>query len=342
MGRFTGVDELAEEAIYESPYCFGGNNPISFNDPLGLSKYTGTLTAQDNYDMVMAMVNAGASGSMSNNNDGTFTMTMFGGGGGSADYDVFSAGADYMAKYNLWGTHGFAASSDAAKAAYYNLGGTDQAIRYILPPIYLQAKYKTSFIGCRYLSMTNWIDVKRQMMMIGYSGFKEGGGILNNVQTGLDIGGSSEIPIFSQLCDILSGGISAYNGDWVGAGMSLGGAIIPGLSQAKLARRGLKLVDAATNVDKVKYIGRLEDLKGIPRNQTILDDLPDLGNPKANYYQNMSVLRKAIRDGYTIKDASSFRPNSELAPTLLNPNRTIGQTFLGAERLLLKNKGLLP
>ena len=99
---------------------------------------------------------------------------------------------------------------------------------------------------------------------------------------------------------------------------------------------------AVKGVDNVKYIGRLEDLKGIPRSQTLLDDLPNLGNPKANYYQNMSVLRKAVRDGYTIKDASWFRPNSELAPTLLNPNRTVGQTFLGAERLLLKNRGLWP
>jgi hypothetical protein len=50
------------------------------------------------------------------------------------------------------------------------------------------------------------------------------------------------------------------------------------------------------------------------------------------YYQNMSVLRKAIRYGYAIRVASWFRPNSEQAPTLLNPFRTIRQTFLGAER----------
>lgn len=56
----------------------------------------------------------------------------------------------------------------------------------------------------------------------------------------------------------------------------------------------------------------------------------------------MSVLRKALRDGYEIKDASWFRPNSELAPTIFNPNRTIGQTFLGAERNLLNNRGLWP
>jgi hypothetical protein len=86
----------------------------------------------------------------------------------------------------------------------------------------------------------------------------------------------------------------------------------------------------------------MEDLRGIPREQTLLDDLPYLGSPRADYYQNSSVLRKAVRDGYEIRDASAFRPNSELAPTLLRPDRTVGQTFLGAERLIMDNKGFIP
>jgi len=68
--------------------------------------------------------------------------------------------------------------------------------------------------------------------------------------------------------------------------------------------------------------------------------LPDLGSPKLNYYQNSSVLRRALRDGYQIRDKSWFRPNSEAAPLPGMPNRTIGQSFLGAERLILQNKGL--
>jgi hypothetical protein len=84
----------------------------------------------------------------------------------------------------------------------------------------------------------------------------------------------------------------------------------------------------------------MEDLEGIPRTLTLLDDLPNLGSYRANYYQNSSVLRKALRDGYEIRDASWFRPNSELAPSLERPARTVGQTFTGAERLILDNKGL--
>ena len=85
----------------------------------------------------------------------------------------------------------------------------------------------------------------------------------------------------------------------------------------------------------------MDDLPGIPRSQTLLDDLPDLGSAKANYYQNSSVLRKSLRDGYEIRDASAFRPNWSPDPTLLRPDRTVGQSFLGAERLILDIKGLV-
>jgi hypothetical protein len=91
----------------------------------------------------------------------------------------------------------------------------------------------------------------------------------------------------------------------------------------------------------VKYIGKVDDLQGIPRSQTLLDDLPNLGSPRANYYQNSSVLRGALRDGYEIRDASAFRLNSAPDPTRLRPDRTVGQSFLGAERNILDNKGLM-
>ena len=56
----------------------------------------------------------------------------------------------------------------------------------------------------------------------------------------------------------------------------------------------------------------------------------------------LSCIRKGLRDGYQIEDASWFRPNSELAPTFLNSTRTVRRPFLGAERNLLNNKGLWP
>jgi len=67
-----------------------------------------------------------------------------------------------------------------------------------------------------------------------------------------------------------------------------------------------------------------------PGEYTLLDRLPDLGSPKANYYQNMSVLRQEMRNGAPIRDLSDA--DTALAPTKLNPTRTIRQTFTGAER----------
>jgi hypothetical protein len=42
-------------------------------------------------------------------------------------------------------------------------------------------------------------------------------------------------------------------------------------------------------------------------------------------------------------DASWFRPNSEAAPLFPQwPTKTVGQTFYGAERNLIINRGLWP
>jgi RHS repeat-associated protein len=101
----------------------------------------------------------------------------------------------------------------------------------------------------------------------------------------------------------------------------------------------LIVCSAANNASKIKYIGKMDDLEGIPWGQTLLDDLPDLGSTKANYYQNTSVLRKALRDGYEIRDASAYRLNSAPNPTLSWPERTTRQSGLGWERNVLDNKG---
>jgi hypothetical protein len=72
-----------------------------------------------------------------------------------------------------------------------------------------------------------------------------------------------------------------------------------------------------------------------PGEYTIADKLPNLGTPKANYYKNMSVLREEMRRGVPIRDASAFKPDSFLLPD----GRTVRQTFTGAERNLLTNRG---
>ncbi|GAA4355277.1 hypothetical protein GCM10023165_47250 [Variovorax defluvii] len=72
-------------------------------------------------------------------------------------------------------------------------------------------------------------------------------------------------------------------------------------------------------------IGRVRDLNDLEAGEkSLLDRLPSLGNPKANWQQNAGVLREEMRRGLPIRDAS--------------PGDTAGQ-FLNAERNLLRDRG---
>jgi len=80
-----------------------------------------------------------------------------------------------------------------------------------------------------------------------------------------------------------------------------------------------KVVVIGKGMDKVKDAAAAMKSKGI--NARALD-LPNLGNPKANYYQNMSKLRQALKQGEKVYDLK---------------NGSGG--FLEAERNLLRNRG---
>jgi hypothetical protein len=60
-------------------------------------------------------------------------------------------------------------------------------------------------------------------------------------------------------------------------------------------------------------------------------DLPDQGNPQANWAQNSSKLREAMSEGQPIRDAS--------AEPLANGKPANNTGFLRAERNLLENHG---
>ncbi|PND38351.1 hypothetical protein C1O66_12995 [Paucibacter aquatile] len=72
-------------------------------------------------------------------------------------------------------------------------------------------------------------------------------------------------------------------------------------------------------------IGRVKDLQNLPAGEkSLLDRLPNMGNPKANWAQNSGVLRQEMGRGLPMRDAS--------------PLDTTGQ-FLNAERNLLMDRG---
>jgi hypothetical protein len=106
-----------------------------------------------------------------------------------------------------------------------------------------------------------------------------------------------------------------------GKGVSLGvkGAVNTGELLVKGAARGTRTV-----------IGKLDDLKSLgPGERTMLDRLPNLGSPKANWAQNSGVLRQEMARGLPIRDA-----------TVDSAGRLINNTgFLRAERNLLETRG---
>jgi len=92
LGRFIAVDPLAQENESVSPYNYGLNNPIWFNDPMG----------DKQRDAVEAMNDLLAS---------TFGGTWSaGGGGGGGSYtlfvnklEAFGAADEYLSAHNGWG-----------------------------------------------------------------------------------------------------------------------------------------------------------------------------------------------------------------------------------------------
>ncbi len=97
--------------------------------------------------------------------------------------------------------------------------------------------------------------------------------------------------------------------------------------------KGKKLLNKADDVAGKgrTVIGKMDDLNkpGALKKGEKLLDLPDMGSPKANWKQNASKLRKTMREGKPIRDASVTNKGNLRSNT----------GFLRPERNLLENKG---
>ncbi len=80
------------------------------------------------------------------------------------------------------------------------------------------------------------------------------------LQIGADAVGSSEIPIASWVADLVSAGMSASQGEWAAASLSVAGTIIPGLSQAKALKYGIKNSDDFVTVYRAVSRAELDDI----------------------------------------------------------------------------------
>lgn len=112
---------------------------------------------------------------------------------------------------------------------------------------------------------------------------------LGQFQLALDGIGASEIPVVSQVADIGSGVISAFQGDWWGVGLSIAGLAPTGGSQLKALRSGVKYSD---------NIIRSVTKKGITKNDLLFSNRSEamnwarkqLGHDTTKMYDNSGKL----------------------------------------------------
>jgi len=102
-----------------------------------------------------------------------------------------------------------------------------------------------------------------------------------------------------------------------------GNTYYPNLAKIAVLTAASELAAAATPT--IVVIGRVKDLQNLAAGErSLLDLLPNLGSPQANWSQNAGVLRSVMNRGMPIRDAS--------------PGDIKGQ-FLNAERNLLESRG---
>ncbi len=217
-------------------YSYVLNNPLRYTDP------TGEMMDESLDDIITNLWKRG--GGNWNPVDGY----SYGSDAG------FAHGVGYMNQYNLWGGGGgnWASSPGEALNNYLASGASEGGLQYSYSNGSGSGVFRTdTYHGSSYFDDGmgegyNLIGIVAGGYDVDFgNGSSSSSGAWGWVQTGLDILGSTEIPIVSQLADLGSAGISFAQGDYSGASMSLGGMFIPGLSQAKL---GLKFAKGGTTV----------------------------------------------------------------------------------------------
>ena len=157
LGRFTGVDALAEQTLSWSPYQFGYNNPEMFNDPSGLQ-----ADYSDFWKEILSFIGNPKypNGITFTNKDGTFYGTPY-----NSEADAFLDGINLIERTGGWGKAG-------VKYKSYAEALNDFSLRFgYLPPIIIKASNQRDMYGHTWLVINNWDDVYRQLNENGYSGF---------------------------------------------------------------------------------------------------------------------------------------------------------------------------
>lgn len=92
LGRFNSTDPLADNFESWTPYQFGYNNPVRYNDP------DGDMTAEQAMDFLL---DSPYGGTWTSNSDAGGTTKVF-----NSESEAFIAGVDYITDNNAWDKSG--------------------------------------------------------------------------------------------------------------------------------------------------------------------------------------------------------------------------------------------
>ena len=142
---------------------------------------------------------------------------------------------------------------------------------------------------------------------------------------------ATSIPLASEFAGLASGVWSAWEGDWLGARMSVAG-VVPVVGTAADAVRVTRIPALPSDARLTLFKWGRESTTGSTgwADGDFMLFLPNRGSPKANWSQNSSRLREVMRAKRLISDSYRNPATGEQFPT---------RGFLQAERKLLESSG---
>jgi len=282
IGRFLSVDPLAGLSDIKSPYAAMSNNPISRIDPLGLADGETDLTPDefqwilDHYYALDEVVIVGNKGKNRVNPLPTVPGGTPGGwGSGAAGHPGNGSGNSQMPAGRGGGGSGGQGSEQVADRGTPSAdqpSGDQMAEIHGVDPIAEPAEPN--------------MDAYKRAYDLGYMPLPSDAQSMGAM---CDVIAATEIPVLSQIADAASAGFSVYQGDYVGAGLSAAGIIVPSLSQMKAGRMVAKMAARGARGAKAARAGKTV-IKGV-------DDI--VTNPKVLWGKSADEIGSSLGEGWT-------------------------------------------
>ncbi|WP_162903423.1 DUF6443 domain-containing protein [Taibaiella koreensis] len=249
IGRFNSIDPLAGLSDIKSPYAAMSNNPVSRTDPYGL--VDGNFVSKLLWDLYM--------------NYGYWLDNVVVGGKSHKNrivpHEGFSGG--YIGAPPIWarGAIGNGSGRYTRHSPRSNGGSSGNASGKVADAAMPNVDAP---VGDGRVDLSE-IETAQEPNMDAYKRAAEMGLMpmpsdAQSMGAMCDAIAATEVPVLSQIADAASAGFSIYQGDYVGAGLSAAGILVPSLSQmkagrtvARLATRGARGTKAAKRGSRWVY-----------------------------------------------------------------------------------------